>query len=295
MHRPAPGSTARQRGLTLVEVIVVITLLAGLLAISVPALRAATGANLKQAATELATTLRYTHQESILTNMPMRLAYDLDNNTWWVEAADGPALLFRNRDERVAFADFLERKTESDERVRQEAESRRATAPDQQQIMQQVFGDLGGDEGMPGGMGGLLGGLLGGGAMGPVNRGGEFQPNEFHPIGEQGRLDDDAFRPRELPSGVRFLGVWTPQYEEMVTPLDEFERDAMLEEEAEDQRWTVVYTHTFPGGYLEDGVVYLTDDDGSTVISLTVEPLLGRVELVYDQVEPPDMRDREQR
>jgi len=42
-------------------------------------------------------------------------------------------------------------------------------------------------------------------------------------------------------------------------------------------------------------VVYLTDEDGNSVISLTVEPLLGRVDLVYGQADPPDLRDREQR
>ena len=90
-----------------------------------------------------------------------------------------------------------------------------------------------------------------------------------------GKLDDDAMKPRELPSGVRFLGVWTPQYEDMLEPLDEFAREAMLEEESENQEWTLAYTHAFPGGYLEDGVIYLSDDEGNSVISLTIEPLLG--------------------
>jgi hypothetical protein len=277
-------------------VIIVITLLAALLMISVPAIRASTGANLRKAATELASTLRYTYQEATLTNMSMRLAYDLDNNTWWVEAADGEALMFRNRDERVAFAEFMADKTESDERVQKEVEQRRAGAKNEQQIMQEIFGDLaGGGAAAPGGMGGLLGGLLGGGSISSATRGGEFRPNEFRPVGEQGQLDDDAFKPRNLPSGTRFLGVWSPQYGAMVEPMDEFAREAMLAEAPEDQLWTVVYTHAFPGGYLEDTVIYLTDEDGVSVISLTVEPLLGRVDLVYGQVDPPDLRDREQR
>jgi len=280
----------------MIEVIIVVTLLAALLAISVPALRASTGANLRQAGTELASTLRYTYQEAALTNVSMRLAYDLDNNTWWVEAADGEALMFRNRDEKDAFAEFMDRKRESDERVREESERRKVGAKNEQQIMQEIFGDLAGEgTASPGGMGGLLGGLLGGGSMGAADRGGEFKPNEFRPIGEQGQLDDDVFKPRELPNGVRFLGVWTPQYEDMLQPMDEFAREAMLEEDPENQTWTVGYTHAFPGGYLEDSVVYLSDEDGESIISLTVEPLLGRVDLVYGQADPPDLRDREQR
>jgi len=216
-------------------VIIVITLLAALLMISVPAIRASTGANLRQAGIELASTLRYTYQEASLTNMSMRLAYDLDNNTWWVEAADGEALMFRNRSERDAFAEFLADKAESDERVKKDAELRKAGAKNQQQIMQEIFGDTGGTEGSPsGGMGGLLGGLFGGGAMGPAARGGEFKPNEFRPVGEQGQLDDDAFKARNLPPGTRFLGVWSPQYGEMVEPMDEFAREAMLAEDPED-------------------------------------------------------------
>ena len=299
-HRnAAQRATDSKRGLTLIEVIIVIALLASLAAISVPAIRASTGANLRQAALEMASTLRYTYQEATLTNMTMRLAYDLDNNTWWVEAADGEALMFRNRDERDAFAEFMADKTESDERVQKEAEQRKAGAKNEQQIMQEIFGDLaGGDSptaGGGGGMGGLVGGLFGGGAMGPAVRGGEFKPNTFRPVGEQGQLDDDAFKPRDLPSGTRFLGVWSPQYGEIVEPMDEFAVEAMRAEDPELQQWTVVYTHAFPGGYLEDTVVYLADEDGDTVISLTVDPLLGGVDLTYGQVDPPDLRDREQR
>ncbi|MEE2829012.1 MAG: prepilin-type N-terminal cleavage/methylation domain-containing protein [Myxococcota bacterium] len=293
--RTAPTQRDSRRGITLIEVVVVMALLAVLLLIMVPPLRAVSGANLRQTAKEMATTLRYVYQESVLKNVPMRVAYDLDNGTWWVEAADGDAVIFRNRTEREAFTEFLAVKAEADERVQKEAEMRRATAPDQQQLLQQIFGDSGGEEGMPGGMN-LLGGLLGGAGISPVNRGGEFQPNEFRPLsGDETEVIGEIFTPRILGANVRFLGIWTPQYEETVRPMDEFEYEAMLQEPEEEQTWTVAYTHAFPGGYLEDSVIYLTDDDNSTVISLTVDPLLGQVTMVYDEVDPPDLRDREQR
>ena len=291
--RRSRHTTHSRRGMTLIEVVVVISLMAVLLLVSLPSLKAATGAHVRQAGRELAPTLRYTYQEAILTNTPMRLAYNLDQNTWWIEAADGDAVIFRDRDEREAFGEFMARKAESDERVRERAEASRSAGKTQQQIMQEVLGEAG-DEGGAGGMG-MLNGLLGGMGISPVERGGEFQPNEFRPYGGEGKLDDDAFQLRKLPSGVRFMGVWTPQYGETVKPMDEFDAASMAKEESEDQQWTIIYTHAFPGGYLEDTVIYLSDEDEDTVMSLIIEPLLGRVELVYDVVEPPDLRDREQR
>ena len=144
------------------------------------------------------------------------------------------------------------------------------------------------------GGGGMLSALFGGGGFAPGAAGNEYKPNEFTPIGSSD--EDEKFIQRELPRGVRFVGAWTPQYDdEVVAPLDEYELEAMLQEDPEDQKWTIVYTHIFPGGYIEDTVVYLGDDTGTDLMSITIEPLTARVQVTKGQAELPDLRDREQR
>lgn len=287
----------RPRGITLIELVVVLALLSILLLVSVPAIRVLSGADLRQASREMAATIRYVCEESVIRNMPMRIAYDLDHSTWWVEAADGPARIFRDRDAREAFEEYMAEKAESDERVREEAEQHRSVGPSQADLMNTLLAgqEKDGEEAAALPSGGLLGSLFGGGGFAPAARGGEYQPNVFSPLGDEGEVSDDVFSLRTLPEGLRFVGAWTPQYEEVVEPLDEYELEAMLREEPEDQKWTLVYTHVFPGGYVEDTVVYLGDADGTSVVSITIEPLTARVQVVGDRADLPDLREREQR
>jgi len=280
---------------TVLELVVVLALLSILLLVTVPAMRTVFGVDLRQSTREMAATIRYVYEEAVIRNIPMRIAYDLDRNVWWVEAADGQARIFRDRDAREAFEEYLADKAEADAEVRERAEQRKGLGPNQQDIMNRLLGGQDGQESpMAEGMGGgMLSALFGGGGFAPGAAGSEYKPNEFTPIGDPD--EDDQFIQRELPRDVRFVGAWTPQYEDVVEPLDEYELEAMLREEPEDQKWTVVYTHIFPGGYIEDTVVYLGDQSGEDLMSIAIEPLTARVMVTKGQAELPDLRDREQR
>ncbi len=296
MTRRAIADLRTDRGLTVIELVVVLALIGILMVVAVPTMRAVFGADLREATLELAQTIRYVRAEAVLRNTPMRIAYDLDGSAWWVEAADGAVRIFRNRDEREAFAEFLTEKAEADERVREDADRRRSAGPTQSDLMAQLLGDqAGGDEaGGMGGMGGLLGGLFGGGGgFAPGVRGGEYNPNQFGPI--LGDVEGDEHLVRRELGAVRFAGVWTPQYDQPVEPLDEYELEAMMRELPEDQKWTVVYTHVFPGAYTEDSVIYLSDETGDDIYSIRVEPLTGLVEVEKGRIDLPDLSDRELR
>lgn len=287
MIRPAASSRAlaratSQQGLTLIEVVVVLALVGVLLLAAIPSVRAVMGVDLKSASRELAASLRYVYDEASVRNIVMRVAYDLDNRTWWVEGADSDVRIFGNSRDKEAFDDFMEKKRESDEEVMKRAELRKSNLP--------VLSDLaGGDSAAGGGMSSLLSGMLGGGALSAKSGVGRYAVNQFSPMGDT----DEAFVKRELPGSTRFWGVWTPQYDEVLKPMDEFEAEAMLREELADQQWRIVYTHIFPGGYMEDTVVYLSDESGETITSLIVDPLIGRVRTIHDKVEIPDTRDRD--
>jgi type II secretory pathway pseudopilin PulG len=270
-----PRRSRSQAGVTLIEIIVVLGLMALMIAVAAPSLRSVLGADKRKASQEVAATLRAVYEEAVVRNQPMRVAYDLDARTYWVEASDS-AVIFRDRSQAEAFEEFLAEKSESDERA---AEKAKYDTND--------GGILGGGGG---GIGGLIAGFMGGG--GPTggadgSTGSDYKPNEFVLV------EDGIFKKRDLPRGIYYWGVWTPQYEDPVKPLGQIEYEAMAEEDPEEQKWTIAYTHVFPGGYMEDSVVYLTDEDGEDVTSLVVEPLMGRVKIVQDYVEPPDTSDRE--
>jgi type II secretory pathway pseudopilin PulG len=268
-----PRSEQPQAGITLIEIIVVMGLMALMFAVAAPSLSAVLGADKRRASSELAATLRAVYEESVVRNMPMRVAYDLDGRNYWVEASDS-AVIFRDRTQAEAFEEFMAEKAESDVRAAEKAKYDTSGG---------LFGGGGG------GLGDLLAGFFGGGGGGGADgsTGSEYRPNEFVLV------EDGIFRKRNLPRGVHFWGVWTPQYEDPVQPLGQIELEAMMEEAPEDQKWTIAYTHVFPGGYMEDTVVYLTDSKGEDVTSLVVEPLMGRVKIVQDYVTPPDTSDRE--
>ena len=279
----------KQRGFTLIELVVTMSIIGALLLVMVPLIGNVLDVDQRKASRELASTLRYLNDEAVVRNAPMRLAYDLDHNTWWVEAADGPVRIFRDRDAKEAFREFMEEKKESDERVADEASSRRSSSPSMSELMSQMLPEGLNADAAAGGAS-LMASLFGGGGD-SAERGGEYAPNEFHPLGEE----EDDFARRELPGDVRFWGAWTPATDDVVKPLSEFEREAMEQEDPEDQKWTIVYTHIFPAGYMEDTVLYLSNAEGDSITTITVEPLTGRVLVVKGLEELPDISDREQR
>jgi general secretion pathway protein H len=86
---------ARQRGFTLIELMVVIAIVAVVAAAALPALRGVSGANAKQAAGEVAGTLRYLFDTAALRHTTCRLAIDLESHAFWPECAHGAVTLAR--------------------------------------------------------------------------------------------------------------------------------------------------------------------------------------------------------
>jgi len=86
---------ARQRGFTLIELMVVIAVVAVISAAALPALRGVSGANAKQAAGELAGSLRYLFDTAALRHTTCRLALDVENHAFWPECAPRAVTLAR--------------------------------------------------------------------------------------------------------------------------------------------------------------------------------------------------------
>lgn len=82
-----------QKGLTLIELIIVSALLVLLTAIVVPSIGAITGAQLRSTASGLSGTIRYTYDLAARKNQPFRVVLDLDEQAYWVESSSDRFLL----------------------------------------------------------------------------------------------------------------------------------------------------------------------------------------------------------
>ena len=95
----APLRRSRQ-GLTLIEIMVVIAVLALIVAVSIPSLGGLLDLQRRGSAKELAQTYQALVDEAALRNVTFRVAYDLDANTWKVEVGDPGTLVFGSPEER---------------------------------------------------------------------------------------------------------------------------------------------------------------------------------------------------
>jgi type II secretory pathway pseudopilin PulG len=94
--------------MTLIEIIVVMALLVGLMAVAIPAYQAVFDVNMRAAAKELAQTYKWLQDEAAMRNVTFRVAIDLDQGTWKVEAGDPSTLIFSTPEERETAEKDLE-------------------------------------------------------------------------------------------------------------------------------------------------------------------------------------------
>ncbi len=98
----------RQRGFTLIELMIVVGVIALAATLVAPALASVTGANARQAAGELAGSMRALFDVAALRHATCRMALDLEKRAWWAECAPGRAGIARDP-ERATDAELAER------------------------------------------------------------------------------------------------------------------------------------------------------------------------------------------
>ena len=81
------------RGFTLVEVLVVISIIALVSSIVLPSVTSYFQVSLNSATRDLATTVKEAYNAAVITGKVYRMAYDLKKNTFWVEQGPANALL----------------------------------------------------------------------------------------------------------------------------------------------------------------------------------------------------------
>jgi general secretion pathway protein H len=86
------GRRARARGLTLIEIMVVLAIIAIVTGIAVAGSMQAPLAKLKGSATTLASAVKFAYTQATATSSDMRLVMDLDAQKIWIETSDRPML-----------------------------------------------------------------------------------------------------------------------------------------------------------------------------------------------------------
>jgi general secretion pathway protein H len=86
------------RGFTLVELLIVISVIALLAGLAAPALGSLTGANAREAAGKLAGAMRYMFDTAALRHTTCRIGIDLDARAWWPECTPSATAVARGEE-----------------------------------------------------------------------------------------------------------------------------------------------------------------------------------------------------
>jgi general secretion pathway protein H len=93
MYPPLHAPRARERGMTLLEIMVVMVIIAVLVVGVVGGTGQLGGARLKHAATAISGAVKVAYTRATATSKSLRLVFDLDASTMWLEEGDAPMLV----------------------------------------------------------------------------------------------------------------------------------------------------------------------------------------------------------
>ena len=97
-----------RRGLTLIEILVALAVMALVAAISIPTIEGLLALKQRSAAKDLAQTYTWLLDEAALRNVAFRMVYNLDRSTWMIEAGDPSTLVFSDPESREEHDEKIE-------------------------------------------------------------------------------------------------------------------------------------------------------------------------------------------
>jgi prepilin-type N-terminal cleavage/methylation domain-containing protein len=271
--------------MTLLELLVVMAVVGLLMALGVRGVRWLRSSSLRDTTTELAAVFRVTYNLATMSATHHRVAFDLDEQTYRIEACEGEVML----------------RTQEREEVAEDDGNGEGAAADA----------LAGG-GMPGGLGaGKAGGLpgLGGGLPGMPSLPGGLPPGLMPRAGAGGDIPSEVLSAGSLeeatqlatnlaggnvggascrPADAETLDSQGRGVERRIAKEDGLRITRMFVQHLEgEQRDGTVYVNFFPLGYAEKAAIEVADADGTTY-TLLLHALTGRVEFRSGRVEPEE-------
>jgi general secretion pathway protein H len=251
IHRSRNHVRVHQRGLTVLEIMIVLAIIGGMAFLGVSAFRYLTGAALDEDSNDLASVMRRAQLLAVEAGVPTRVVIDFEKQSYWVETCTGnPALVRAKEEERVDAEAAQEALEEARQRLATlPAGQLQASSPEEEAKMAAA----------------LAGKKVGGRVCGPIGSGPGAE--DIGPVltgDSQGR---ELRRTLKHNRGVKFREVWVQHLEQSVSNGQ-------------------VSISFFPLGWAEKAIIELGSDD--EVNSVLVHGITGRVEVRAGEVDSPD-------
>lgn len=93
------GQARSPRGMTLLELIVVMAILVAVIGVSIAGVSRLKSVRLRSETNRMAAAIRHTYNRAAAHGLYMRMVFDLDDESYWVEAADRPVFISKRKRE----------------------------------------------------------------------------------------------------------------------------------------------------------------------------------------------------
>ncbi len=248
--RPTAARRALSRGLTLLEVLIVVTLIGLLSGAVVVGMGSATNAKLKAGSTLVASSIRAAYSRSAATSRPVRVVFDFDQQRVWLEEGSG-RMLARTADPMLTGG--ADPATAAEQAAAQQADSilkgPKAPKPTFRPVRQLGLEDDAASA--------AAAASIAAAAAATANPGAAVAPTSTAPAAP-------ASYGRALGSGIRF-------------------REVHATHQAAPARSGRAYLYVWPGGQTETAYVQVAKGENPSdadTLTLVVHPLTGRVRLL---------------
>lgn len=111
-----------QRAFTLIELVVVVGVLVLMIGLAINGLSGLSGTQLRTQTNTLAAAVRHTYSRSVALGLYMRMVFDLDGDSYWVEASDQPIFLRKGKRDVGDDPELNEAQLEAERKAREDGE-----------------------------------------------------------------------------------------------------------------------------------------------------------------------------
>lgn len=244
---------ARGRGLTVLEIMIVLAVIGMLSYLAYSGFRVLSSAALVEDTNDLAAILRRTQALALESGEPVRVVFDLDKQTYWVEACVGSPTMTRGKEEQKLDAETAAKELEKarDKLSSLPTGALKADSPEQEATFAAA----------------LAGQQVGGKVCYPLEQLPQQLQESLGKVFSGDATGRELRRQLQTGRGVKLKEIWVQHLEDSVTTGQ-------------------VSISFFPLGWAEKAIVEI--GDGSSTHSILVYGLTGRVEVRDGALSNPD-------